>query len=119
MRIGWGAAITLAAGLASVAAGAAVVSSPKNDFNAAIEKMAPADRAAYFAQTVGLNCIGTQTFLMGVADSGAEEGNAYWSVACLDGTSFAIQIDPLGRQVAVPCSVLADTGKGKECFKKF
>jgi hypothetical protein len=58
---------------------------------------------------------------MGVAASGPEEGNAYWSVACLDGTSFAVQVDPLGRQVAVPCSVLADAGKGKEkeCFKKF
>jgi hypothetical protein len=116
MRIGRGAAIALAAGLVSIAAGAA---EPRNDFNTAIEKMTPADRAAYLAELIGITCVGTQTFLMGVADSGEEAGNAYWSVACLDGTSFAIQIDPLGRPVAVPCSVLADSGKGKECFKKF
>jgi hypothetical protein len=116
MQIGWGAAIALAAGLASVAAGAAP---PRNDFNTAIEKMAPADRAAHLADIVGIQCVGTQAFLMGVAASGAEEGNAYWSVACLDGSSYAIQLDPLGRAVTVPCSVLADSGKGRECFKKF
>ncbi len=85
-----------------------------------LERMKPAGaRAARLAETVGFWCVGTETFLMGVADQGPEEGNAYWSVACLNGTSFAIQIDPLGRPVTIPCNVLADTGKGKECFKKF
>jgi len=115
MRVVWGAAILLAAGIVGTVAAAG----PRNDFSEALERMKPADRAAHLAQIVGFWCVGTQTFLMGVADKGPEEGNAYWSVACLDGISYAIQIDPLGRPVSVPCSVLADTGKGKECFKKF
>jgi hypothetical protein len=115
MRSGWGAAVLLAVGIA----GAAAVAAPHNDFSEEIERMKPAERDAHLAQVVGFWCVGTQTFLMGVADTGAEEGNAYWSVACLNGTSYAIQIDQLGRQVTIPCSVLADTGQGKECFKKF
>jgi hypothetical protein len=115
MRFGWGAAILLAAGIA----GAAAVAAPRNDFSDEIERMPRAARDAHLAQIVGFWCVGTQTFLMGVAETGPEEGNAYWSVACLDGTTYAIQIDPLGRPVSIPCSVLADTGKGKECFKKF
>jgi hypothetical protein len=115
MRFGWGAAVLLAAGIA----GAAAVAAPHNDVSEELEKLKPLERAARLAQIVGFRCVGTQAFLMGIADSGPEAGNAYWSVACLDGTSFAIQIDPLGHPVAVPCNVLADTGKGKECFKKF
>jgi len=114
MRFGWGAAMLLAAAIAGAAAAA-----PRNDFSEQLERMKPAERAARLAETVGFWCVGTETFLMGVADQGPEEGNAYWSVACLNGTSFAIQIDPLGRPVTIPCNVLADTGKGKECFKKF
>jgi len=115
MRFGWGAAILLAAGIAGAAAAAA----PQNDVSQELERMTPAERAARLAQIVGFWCVGTQTFLMGVAAEGEEAGNAYWSVSCLDGSSYAIQIDPLGRPVSIPCSVLADTGKGKECFKKF
>jgi hypothetical protein len=115
MRFGWGAAILVAAGIAGAAAAAA----PHNDVSESIERMKPGERAAHLAQIVGFWCIGTETFLMGVADQGPEAGNAYWSVACLNGASYAIQIDPLGRPVTIPCNVLADTGKGKECFKKF
>jgi hypothetical protein len=114
MRFGWGAAILLAAGIAGAA-----VAAPRNEASEQLERMSPAARAAHLAQMVGFWCVGTQAFLMGVADSGEEAGNAYWSVACLDGNSYAIQIDPLGRPVTIPCNVLADTGKGKECFKKF
>jgi hypothetical protein len=115
MRFGWGTAVLLAAGIA----GAAAIAAPRNEISEAIERMKPAERSARLAEMVGYWCVGTETFLMGVADQGPEAGNAYWSVACLDGNSYAIQIDPLGRPVTIPCSVLADTGKGKECFKKF
>jgi hypothetical protein len=115
MRFGWGAAVLLAAGLA----GAAAMAAPRNSTSELLERLKPEERDARLAQMVGFFCVGTQSFLMGVADSGPETGNAYWSIACLNGNSFAVQLDPLGRVVTVPCSVLADTGKGKECFKKF
>lgn len=116
MRLGWAAAV---AAVAAGIAGAAAVAAPHNDFSAQLERMRPPERAARLAQLVGFWCVGTETFLMGVADQGPEAGNAYWSVACLDGSSYAVQIDPLGHPVSIPCSVLADSGKGKECFKKF
>jgi len=120
MRIGWGVAIWLAAGFCCVTANAAPKhSAPTNAYSAALSKMQPADQEARLAEMVGYWCIGTQAFLMGVATTGAEAGNAYWSVACLDGSSYAVQIDPLGRPVSVPCAALADTRQGKECFKKF
>jgi uncharacterized protein YaaQ len=113
MRFGWGTAVLLAAGIAAAAA----VAAPRNDVSEQLERMKPEERAARLAEMVGFWCVGTETFLMGVADKGSEEGNAYWSVACLNGTRYAIQIDPLGRPVTVPCALLANTGK--ECFKKF
>lgn len=115
MRIGWGAATVLAAGLASAVAGAAVT----NEFSDRLERASPAERNARLAAITGYRCVGTDTFLMGVAQSGREAGLAYWSVSCLDGSSFAIQIDPLGRSVTIDCAALAAAGQGRECFKKF
>ena len=116
MRIRWGAAAILAAGLAGAASGA---HSATNDYSKDLERQSPAQRAARLAAVVGYWCVGTDTFLMGVPQSGPEAGFAYWSVACLDGSSYAIQIDPLGRPVTIDCAVLAAAGQGKECFKKF
>jgi len=115
MRIGWGTAVVFAVGLASAAAGAA----PKNSFSAGLEKMPLPERAARLAALVGYWCVGTETFHMGTGESGPETGLAYWSVACLDGGSYAIQIDPIGRSVTIDCAVLAAQGEGKQCFKKF
>jgi hypothetical protein len=115
MRSGWGVAALLAAALASATAGAAA----KNAYNDALLRMKPADRAARLAQIVGYWCVGTNTFFMGLAQQGPEAGYAYWSLACLNSGSYAIQIDPNGQWAAITCEQLAAEGQGRECFKKF
>ncbi len=122
MRVGWGTAALLAAGLTVTAAGAATrqaQSGPRNDYSAALQRLPPQERAARLAEVIGYWCVGTKTFLMGVAARGPEAGFAYWSLSCLNGDSYAVQIDPYGHAVAIACDVLAAEGQGRACFRKF
>jgi hypothetical protein len=111
------AALLLAAGGNAVAAQRAA--KPANPANEELEKLAPAQRAGVFARAVGNWCIGTETFLMGVVTAGTGQGNAYWSLRCADGSTWAIQVDPLAEITAIGCDTFKDVGAGKECFKKF
>jgi hypothetical protein len=56
---------------------------------------------------------------MGVTQTGAARGYAYWSIECAGGDSYAIQIDLDGGGAATDCRALKATGSGRECFKKF
>ena len=71
------------------------------------------------ARTIGHWCIGTETFLMGIETSGAAAGNAYWSLRCADGATWAVQIDPLAEVTAIDCDSFKENAAGKECFTKF
>ncbi len=106
----------LAGGAADAARHAAKSINPAND---KLEKLEPAERVAQFARVVGHWCIGTEAFLMGVETAGRAAGNAYWSLRCVDGSTWAIQIDPLAEVTAIDCASFAAAGGGKECFKKF
>lgn len=81
--------------------------------------LAPTRRDAELARMVGHWCVGTEAFLMGVVADGAGQGNAYWSLRCADGTTWAIQIDPAGQFTAIGCDTYEANAPGKECFKKF
>lgn len=100
----------------SAAQGAAKPVNPAND---KLLKLPPGERAARLAKAVGHWCIGTEAFEMGVVHSGPGEGNAYWSLRCADGSTWAIQIDPLAEVTAIDCDTYKENGAGKECFKKF
>ena len=91
----------------------------RNPTNDDLVKLAPPERAAKLAGAVGNWCIGTETFPMGVVTAGTGEGNAYWSLRCVDGSAWAVQIDPLGEVTAIDCDTFKAAGAGKECFKKF
>ena len=106
----------LAGGTADAARHAAKSINPAND---KLERLAPAERAAQLAHVVGHWCIGTEAFLMGVETAGRAAGNAYWSLRCIDGSTWAIQIDPLAEVTAIDCASYKAAGGGKECFKKF
>lgn len=110
-----GAALTAVGGAGAAQRPAA----PVNQASEKLEKMPPAERAGVLARAVGNWCIGTQTFLMGVVTDGPGAGNAYWSLRCVDGTAWAIQIDPLAEVTAIDCDTFKANGAGKECFKKF
>jgi hypothetical protein len=120
MRAQWGAAllaaVLMAAGPAAAAKRAAKPVNPASD---KLEKLAPAERAGMLARAVGNWCIGTETFLMGIVTAGTGQGNAYWSLRCADGSSWALQVDPLAGVTAIDCDTFKENGAGKECFKKF
>jgi hypothetical protein len=121
-RFGWCAALAISATLlAGSVEGAArhQAQKPINRANDKLLKLAPAGRAAELARAVGHWCIGTEAFLMGVVTAGPGEGNAYWSLRCADGSTWAVQIDPLGEVTAIDCNSYQEAGAGKECFKTF
>jgi hypothetical protein len=91
----------------------------KNVANEQLLKLPPAERAAKLAAKVGHWCIGTRAFLMGVAATGPRAGAAYWSLQCVGGKSYAIELDTDGIGVAVDCRSYEEAGFGKKCFKKF
>lgn len=88
-----------------------------NKINDRLLSLAPAEQAENIAHNVGQNCVGVESFAMGVTTRGKAKGFAYWSVRCKDGRSFALQIAPNGDIFVADCQVLK--ANGKECFKKF
>lgn len=91
----------------------------ENPYNDELLKMAPADAAAKLAKYMGFFCIGTKPFFMGLTKSGPSRGFAYWSLECAGAKSYAIQIAPGGKAVAIECDVLKKNGEGRDCYKSF
>jgi hypothetical protein len=99
----------------SWAAGAAGSGNPTND---RLLAMSEAQQAQALGNILRRGCVGVAAFPMGVTASGRAKGDAYWSVRCKNGKSYAVQIPPRGKGAAVvDCQVLE--GTGRECFKKF
>ncbi|HVH79478.1 MAG TPA: hypothetical protein VM782_08825 [Stellaceae bacterium] len=90
-----------------------------NRFNDELMKLPPEQRAAKLAEHLGLWCIGTNPFFMGVTKSGQAKGYAYWSLTCAGSGSYMIQITPDGKGAALDCRVLKQQGEGRECYKTF
>ena len=90
-----------------------------NPANEELMKLPPPERAEKLARSISKWCIGTEAFPMGVVGAGPGRGNAYWSLRCADGTSWAIQIDPQAGVTAIGCDEFAAAAPGKECFKNF
>jgi hypothetical protein len=90
-----------------------------NPANEELLRLPPPERAEKLARAVSRWCIGTETFLMGVVGAGPGRGNAYWSLRCADGTTWAIQINPDAGITAIGCEEFAVAAPGKECCKNF
>jgi hypothetical protein len=90
-----------------------------NKYNDELLKLSPQEQASKLAAHLGLWCIGTRPFLMGVTKDGPAKGYAYWSIECAGGQSYMIQIAPDGRGAAVDCRTLKENGEGRECYKAF
>ncbi|HEU0217073.1 MAG TPA: hypothetical protein VFQ90_10450 [Stellaceae bacterium] len=107
--------------LGAAAEGAAQVTpTPSlNPYSDEMQHMQPADQAAKLAAHLGLGCIGTKPFFMGVTKTGKAKGYAYWSVTCAGENSYMIQISPDGKGAAVDCRMLKTQGEGRECYKSF
>jgi len=113
------AALALACLVRGVPVDAAPPAAPDNQFNDALLKLSPDERAARLADYLGAFCIGTNPFPMGVTREGPARGYAYWSVQCAGGKAYAIQIAPDGKGAAIDCEVLKAQGEGRECYKGF
>jgi hypothetical protein len=111
--------LLLAAGLVSVGADwGAMAAGSGNPTNDRLLAMPQAQQAQVLGNSLRRGCVGVAAFPMGVTASGRAKGNAYWSVRCKNGKSYAVQIPPRGKgAVVVDCEALQ--GTGRECFKKF
>jgi hypothetical protein len=111
----------LAAALCFAVAGLPAAAAPPadNKYNDELLKLSPQEQAAKLAAHLGLWCIGTRPFLMGVTKTGPAKGYAYWSVECAGAQSYMIQISPDGQGAAVECATLKANGEGRECYKTF
>ncbi len=72
-------------------------------------------RAAALGYVVGEGCRGKTAFFMGME----EDKSALWSVACVNGKSYAVMLDPdaRGTTIVLECNVLRIIA-GTDCFKK-
>jgi hypothetical protein len=76
------------------------------------------EQARILGRDVGQGCDGAVAFPMGFGRHDADKGDAYWSVRCADGRSYAVALHP-GETAGV--SVLgcdAMRSAGMECFKR-
>jgi hypothetical protein len=111
-------ALLLAAALLINGPGRAAAAGSGNPTNDRLLAMPEAQQAQVLGNSLHRGCAGVEAFPMGVTASGRAKGDAYWSVRCKNGKSYAVQIPPRGkRAVVVECQVLQ--GTGRECFKKF
>lgn len=90
-----------------------------NVANDELARLPAAEQAAKLARAVGHWCIGTEAFMMGLVSTGRGKGNAYWSLRCADGSTWAVQVDPGAGVTAIDCDSFKESAVGKECFKKF
>ena len=97
------------AGAENVSPGGALNLNPANE---ELLKLPPPERAEKLARSISQWCIGTEAFPMGVVGAGPGRGNAYWSLRCTDGTSWAIQIDPEFGVTAIGCDEFAAAAPG-------
>ncbi len=115
----WPVGTVLAAVLCGLAGLPAAAQTTDNKYNDELLQLSPQEQAAKLADHLGLWCIGTRPFLMGVTKTGPAKGYAYWSVQCAGGKAYMIQITPDGRGAAIDCATLKANGEGRECYKTF
>jgi hypothetical protein len=122
-RFGRSVVLALAAALlwsfAGVTAGFAQSGVGENTYSEQLLHMSPRDQAAKLADHLGVWCIGTRPFYMGMTKTGGAKGYAYWNVTCAGGQSYMIQITPAGQGGAIDCKTLKEQGEGRECYKTF
>lgn len=117
--IAFAAAFFLILGAATESIGQVARTPSLNRYSDEIQQLQPADQAAKLASHLGLWCIGTNPFFMGVTKTGKAKGYAYWSVTCAGANSYMVQISPDGQGAALDCRMLKTQGEGRECYKSF
>jgi hypothetical protein len=103
----------------------------KNGTNDLLLSQPNAAQADMLGKIVGERCKGKTAFYQGTIKSASHADprpklstlpgtgdDAFWSVTCADGRSFAVEVHPNGSGLVLECSALKSMHAG-ECFKKF
>jgi hypothetical protein len=89
-----------------------------NDARDRIAALPTPEQALVLGKLVGPNCVGVRAFAMGFGKRDGDSGDAYWSVQCADGKSYAVAIRPdkVGSAEVLSCDAMQTAGM--ECFKR-
>ena len=76
------------------------------------------EQALLLGKAVGQGCAGVLAYPMGIGRRDADKGDAYWSVRCADGNSYAVALHPdkAGGASVLGCDAMLRAGM--ECFKR-
>jgi hypothetical protein len=91
--------------------------SVRNPANERLANLTSTEQAVVLGKKIGRGCAGVLAFPMGIGDHDADRGDAYWSVRCADGASYAVTIHPdaAGSISVLSCAAMRQAGR--ECFK--
>lgn len=89
--------------------------------NAAFDRLVrlpSTEQARLLGRDVGQGCDGVVAFAMGFGRHDADMGDAYWSVRCANGKSYAVALHPgaAGGVSVLGCDAMRSAGM--ECFKR-
>jgi hypothetical protein len=88
-----------------------------NPANARLADLPSTEQAVVLGKVIGHGCTGVVAFPMGIGRHDADRGDAYWSVRCADGKSYAVALHPdqAGSVSVLGCDAMQSAGMA--CFK--
>jgi hypothetical protein len=89
----------------------------RNPANERLANLTSTEQAVVLGKKIGRGCDGIVAFPMGIGHHDADRGDAYWSVRCADGASYAVTIHPDAAGTISVLSCEAMRQAGRECFK--
>ena len=89
-----------------------------NDAQDRLAAMPTPEQALFLGKMVDPSCVGVRAFAMGLGKHDADKGDAYWSVQCGDGKSYAVAFHPDKAASSNVLSCAAMQAAGMECFKR-
>ncbi len=89
-----------------------------NIANDRLANLPSTEQAVILGKDVGDGCDGVFAFAMGFGRHDADKGDAYWSVKCGDGKSYAVALHPgqIGGVSVLGCDAMQ--AAGMTCFKR-
>ncbi|MGC1602305.1 MAG: hypothetical protein WA757_18850 [Candidatus Acidiferrales bacterium] len=87
-----------------------------NEANDRMLALPKGEQASMLGKVTGEDCVGNRAFYLGIS----KERNAFWSVGCMNGNSYEVEIDAdsVGSTTILECSMLKAVAH-VDCFKKF
>ncbi|HZB91866.1 MAG TPA: hypothetical protein VE397_10520 [Stellaceae bacterium] len=89
-----------------------------NPANDRLANLTSTEQATVLGKKIGHGCTGIAAFPMGIGRHDADRGDAYWSVRCADGESYAVALHPdkAGSVSVLGCDAMHSAGM--DCFKR-